>query len=108
MRTLTESERPLVQLLFELGGLSQPSAAMRVNSMQEDGMGSLAIAPVSRARHFGRVAAKCHFKDADGTLVEAVLHLDQHDLPFEIDLWKVNFAQLSRWPQREEIVAGLP
>lgn len=108
MRALTENERPLVQFLFDLAGLSQLSAEHPVEPMRDGGMGSLAIAPISELRKFGRAAAECHFQDADGTLVEAVLNLDKTGLPFEIDVWKVSFAPLIRWPKREQVVAGLP
>ena len=106
MRALLERERPLVGYLMELGGISLDLDAMQVEPMDDGGMGSLAIAPLKRL--FGSCAAECHFYDQDGVLVLATLNLDSFGLPFEIDVWKVDFSQTLRWPSRDELVAGQP
>ncbi len=107
MRSITEQERPLVEFLTTLAGLSVPVSSLKVQSMNDGGMGSLLIGPGLVSQKYGSTAGTCHFQDADGSLVEACLNLDQHGQAFEIDVWKVNFEQLLRWPQKREIVAGL-
>jgi len=67
--------------------------------MNDGGMGSLKImsSPTIDPR-FGSRASECWFNDSDGVLVTAVLNLDQEGRPFEIDVWKVDFSPLKRWP----------
>jgi hypothetical protein len=100
LRALHPHERPLVEALFELAGLPLP--AIGVEPLDDGGMGSLAFDPVGR-RHGGTVS-ECQFTDADGVLVHAALNLDEEGKPLEIDLWKVNFEPLLRWPERHELV----
>ena len=77
-----------------------------VQPMSDGGMGSLAFAPLGTGRRFGSSAAECHFRDSDEVLVSAALYLDEAGAPFELDIWKVDFAPLHRWPAREDLVAG--
>ena len=60
--------------------------------MSDGGMGSLAIAPFDRSRKFGSAPAECHFYDLDGIPVWVVLNLDQDGRPFEVDVWRLDFA----------------
>ncbi|MFC3685646.1 DUF6984 family protein [Hydrogenophaga luteola] len=106
MRELLERERPLVGYLFELAGLSVDLDALRVEPMQDGGMGSLAIAPLGRS--YGSSPSECHFYDSDGVVISAVLNLDKVDSPFEIDILKVDFSPTIRWPERADLGAGPP
>lgn len=72
--------------------------------MEDDGMGSLAIAPLGRS--FGSAIAECHFLDSGAALVSAVLNADGAGDPLEIDLWRVDFEPLVSWPGRAELRAG--
>jgi|SRR3954470_8917059 len=107
MRALLEHERPLVTFLFELAALPLPDPLL-VESMADGGMGSLSIAPSGAARRFGAVAAECHFHDSDGVPVLASLYLDEQAAPLEVDVWKVDFSPLARWPARSNLSAGSP
>lgn len=102
MRGLHPHERPLVDALFKAAGLARADDTVRVQPMQDGAMGSLAFAPLGRA--IGRAAAACEFLDADGTSVSAVLNLDSDGLPLELDVWKVSFAPLQRWPDASQLV----
>lgn len=106
MRSLLERERPLVGCLFELAGLSVDLDALRVEPMEDGGMGSVAIAPLGRSH--GSSPAECHFYDSDGVVVLATLNLDADGMPFEIDVWKASFDPIQRWPGRSELRAGPP
>lgn len=105
-RSLLDHERPLVAYLFELAGLPVDLDALQVAPMDDGGMGSLEFVPLSR--RFGSAAAECHFRDADGALVSAVLNLDPEGLPFEVDVWRFDYAPLVAWPDRADLHAGAP
>ena len=106
MRELLERERPLAGYLFELAGLSIDLDALRVEPMQDGGMGSLAIAPLGR--RYGSSASDCHFYDSDGIVVSATLNLDNAGALFEIDILKFDFSPTIKWPGRTDLRAGPP
>lgn len=106
MRELLKRERPLVGYLFELAGLPVDLDALRVESMQDGGMGSLAIAPLGRS--YGSSPAECHFYDSDGVIVSAALNLDRAAAPFEVDVLKVDSSPTISWPDRTDLRAGPP
>lgn len=106
MRELLEREHPLVGYLFELARLPVDLNALRVEPMQDGGMGSLAIAPLGRS--YGSSASECHFYDSDGVVVSANLNLDKAAIPFEIDVFKIDFSPTTRWPKRTDLRAGPP
>lgn len=98
MRPLTSDELPLVAFLFEQARISQNPDESLMQSMNDGGMGSLAFAPITKSRRFGRTAAECMFHDLDGVPVSAVLNLDQNGMTLDLDVFKANFCALVRWP----------
>lgn len=102
MRAFQAHERPLLETLFELAGLPPPDASLLVEPTDDGGMGSLAFAP--HGRRLGGTVSECQFTDADGVLVHAALNLDVDGRPLELDIWKVNFEPLVRWPARQHLV----
>ena len=106
MRALLEHERPLAEFLFELACISVDLDAMRVQSMDDGGMGSLRIAPFHAGRRFGSCPAQCHFYDVNGVPITASLNLDQTGAPFEMDVWRVDFKPMRTWPLRADLCAG--
>jgi hypothetical protein len=100
MRELTTDERRLIGHLVEKAALGVDWAALRVEEMNDGGMGSLRLyvrlPTASDRRRFGRRAADCWFVDADGVDVIASLYVDKDGALFELDMWKVNFAPLIR------------
>jgi Domain of unknown function (DUF6984) len=105
MRALLECELPLVTFLFELADLPLPKTLV-VQRMADGEMGSLAFGPIGTGRRYGSSPAECHFRDSDGVIVSASLNLDEQDAPYEVDVWKVDFSPLLRWPTRADLVAG--
>lgn len=96
-----------IRLLLFLANLARDALPadwteyLRVEEMDDGGMGSLKLSPqntTSINRSFGSVAASCQFVDDDGTRVVATLYLDQHGVPLELDMWKVDFSPLIRIP----------
>lgn len=98
VRPLSADELPLVSFLFGLARLVEKPESFMVGPLSDGGMGSLAFAPVTKTRRFGRMAAECRFHDRDGVLVTAALNLDQDGAPLELDVFKVDFSVLLRWP----------
>lgn len=103
MRAVLEHERPLLEYLLGKAGLAEDISQMRVSPMRDAGMGSLQFAAGTARPRFGKEVAACQFHDEDGVLVSATLNLDQHGRLFEMDVWKVDFSPLRRWPTADEI-----
>jgi hypothetical protein len=99
--TLAES-RLLGYLASKASGLQvEPGwiTDLMVQGMADGGMGSLRLeAGTSESRVFGARVAECRFVDDDGVEVIASLNVDKQGRPFELDIWKTNFAPLIRIP----------
>ncbi len=75
-----------------------------VEDMQDGGMGSLRFKAIDNLkRHVGNKISEAEFTDEDGVLVSAVLNLDEDGKLFELDLWKVDFTALKRYPRPKEV-----
>lgn len=98
--------RALVSYLVRIGapGFLPNLDSVMLEGMKDGRMGSHRFMNRKADRHFGRVAARCQFADADGVPVSAALILDQEGELFELEVWKVDFSPLRRWPT----VADLP
>lgn len=105
MRALRQRERPLVTAIFEAAGLKVPDD-LRVRDMSDGGMGSLLFQPGSSITTFG--VAELFFLDEDGVLVSASLNATSEGKPVELDLWKVDFSPLRRWPSKDQILSFPP
>ena len=105
LRKPTEEELRFIQFMIREGkGKISPrwSETLMVGPMDDGGMGSLLLYPngkIIAGRTFGRTLFEVEFKDADHVAVIASLNLDQHDELFELDIWKVNFDPLIRFPE---------
>ncbi len=104
MRKIAEREKSVILYLFNKAGLVCDLDLLTVEPMSDGGMGSLRITSNSIAEQRLRESvAECWFKDIDGVPVIASLNLDQNGQPFEVDVWKVDYSELQRWPQLNEI-----
>ncbi len=103
MRPISSSEKPIFEFLANAAGLSIDIDSLLVEPLDDGGMGSLAIAPRDDKRTFSTSVAGCEFSDADGVLVSAELYVDQENLPFELDVWKVNSSPLLTYPTLDQI-----
>jgi hypothetical protein len=71
-----------------------------VEEMQDGNMGSLKfVTSESGRRRFGEKIAETEFVDEDGVLVSATINLDDRGNLFELDIWKVDFSPLKRYPK---------
>ena len=103
MRAPLEHEKPLLEYLLEKAGLSQDVSQLLVSPMRDEGMGSLQFSSGTARARFGKQVSACQFEDDDGVLVSATLNLDQHGRLFELDVWKVDYSPLRRWPTVADI-----
>jgi hypothetical protein len=75
-----------------------------VEEMQDGNMGSLKfVTSESRPGRFGEKIAEAEFVDEDGVLVSATINLDDRGNLFELDLWKVDFSPLKRYPKAADL-----
>lgn len=103
MRILTDDERRLVEHLAHLAGITVEANLLLAEPMNDGGMGGLRFASATETPRLGAEAAAIAFEDEDGVLVHAALLLDQEGSLFELDMWKVDFATLLRWPSAADL-----
>lgn len=103
MRQLDPEERRIVVHLLHRAGRGDDLSDARVTEMNDGGMGSLRFAPIAEEQRFGAEIARIEVSDADGTPLSVSLNVDQHGRLFELDVWRVDFAPLQRWPSVREL-----
>ena len=75
-----------------------------VEDMQDGGMGSIRFLSMSQTRpRFGRAIAEAEYTDEDGALVSITVNVDGGGKLFELDVWKVDFSPLRRYPTPAEL-----
>jgi hypothetical protein len=77
-----------------------------VTEMDDDGMGSLLLVPTDAGptlRSMGAQVAEAEAKDSDGVPIVITINTDSHGRLFELDMWKVEFNPLVRWPEPADI-----
>lgn len=111
-RKLTEPEQRLITTMLadSSGGkaiLGQVSSA-RVVEMSDGGMGSLKFARTDYEEcRLGKTVSQAEFLDEDGVAVSVTINLDEDGRLYELDVWKVDFSPLKRWPRTEDIVVKM-
>jgi hypothetical protein len=103
MRHLHSHEVPLLKHLLGAARLEVDVDQLLVEPMADGGMGSLQLHPPRGDRRMGSEVASCEFTDSDGVAVSATLNLDEQERLFELDVWKVDFSQLNRWPTANDL-----
>ena len=107
-RPLREKELALIEKLLA-GSFCETKARAqldeaRVQDMPDGGMGSIRfVQGPPEERMFGTEIAEGLFHDTDGIPVSVGLNLDQFGDLFELDLWKVDFSPLIRYPEADEV-----
>lgn len=105
LRVPTSEEIAVIRTLLE----STPGAEKYIPSlthllvceMDDGGMGSRLLIPrgaTGYKRMLGSRIASAEFTDNDGVLVSVVINGDNNGLLYELDMWKVDFSPLRRWP----------
>jgi hypothetical protein len=62
-------------------------------------MGSLRFDSQNQERVLSQDIYREEFPDSDGVPIFVALSLDNYDELFELDIWKVDFSPLKRFPQ---------
>ena len=111
MRQLKAYELELIKTLlmidFKLAEVIIPTLNnVLVNEANDGGMGGLQfISSIADSdRIFGRVVSEAEFLDEDEVIVSVELSLDTNNQLFELDVWKVDYSPVSRWPDLSQIV----
>jgi hypothetical protein len=73
-----------------------------VVEMRDGGMGSIRFLNGSDRRRSHSIA-EAEYVDDDGVSVNIELNVDERDELFELDLWKVDFSPLRRYPNPEDL-----
>jgi hypothetical protein len=77
----------------------------KVQDMSDGGMGSIKFY-IGRPRselEYGEEIAEAAFQDADGVPVSLSLSIDKVGNLFELDVWKVDFSPLIRYPDEKDV-----
>ncbi len=77
-----------------------------VEDMDDGKMGSLKfISHITDSESsLGKTLAEAEFLDEDGVLVLIALNLDKHDQLFELDVWKVDYSSMTKYPDIGNVV----
>jgi hypothetical protein len=107
-RNLRKEEADLVAAMVrntpEAKELLSSLSARPVEEMNDGGMCSLRFrSTYNQRRRLGKKIAEAEFTDEDGTLVSAAVNLDENGELFELDIWKVDFSPLKRYPRPEAL-----
>lgn len=98
-RKLTDAEIAIVKKLCDESVLVD--LELQVVEVMPDGeMGSVKFVD---AEDFGAEIATAQFADADGVPVSVAINVDKAGRLFEIDMWKVDFSPLIRYPRPEDL-----
>jgi hypothetical protein len=104
-RLLREDEK---KLIIEL--IKQPQdneiapfdlSAQTVVELKDGGMGSLYFVDISRQkldRRMLKCVAELQFDDDDGVPILTSLNIDQDGKLFELDIWKVDYSPVIKYP----------
>ncbi|WP_425127984.1 DUF6984 family protein [Burkholderia gladioli] len=103
VRSLKDNERALLTALIAgrpraeelLGSL----ANVRVEEMNDGGMGGLRFCTSdARPRRLDVQLVEKEFIDSDGVPIMVAVNLDEYGELYELDIWKVDFSSLKRFP----------
>jgi len=108
-RELSEPEMRLMRAMLIGAGCNQAIleqlGSSRVVEMGDGGMGSLKFqSRGGKDPRLGETVSQAEFIDEDGVAVSATINLDQYGNLYELDVWKVDFSPLKRWPKPQELV----
>ncbi len=98
MRPIRENEKKLIRFLAG-PNLEIPELVV---DLKDGGMGSIKFDLTKKENRVNQIAAAV-FTDKDGVLVDIELTSDKAGNLFELDFWKVDFSELVRYPQIENL-----
>ena len=105
-RPLRREEFEVIQAMLQASS-DQPKpkidSSAFVSQMDDGGMGSIRFLypdpdPLEKAFN------EAQYTDTDGILVSLNLNVDKRGRLFELDIWKVDFSPLKRYPRPTDLV----
>lgn len=75
----------------------------RIRDLKDGQMGSIELAQSYPGRRMSKCIAEADYVDLDGVSVTITVNIDQQGKLFEIDIWKVDFSPLVRYPSPQTI-----
>ena len=96
LRTLLADHPSREQLLSDL-------ECAEVKDMMDGGMGSVKFSATSNERRMAGCIAEADYIDSDGVPVSIAVNVDEKGRLFEIDIWKVDFGALIKYPTPKTI-----
>ena len=104
MRLLRDNEKALLTALIR--GKSREEQLLKsleevvVEEMDDGGMGGLRFcgSDDEEPRCLGELLVEREFVDDDGVPIMVAIDLDDYGDLFELDIWKVDFSSLKRFP----------
>jgi hypothetical protein len=103
-RKLREEERDLISYLLRGDDRPRDLETALASDMSDGGMGSIRFCG-PKGRVLGRCVAEAQYLDVDGVLVSIVVNTDDRGELFELDMWKVDFSPLIRYPKPAALFA---
>ncbi len=112
MRYIREEEREVILKMLGMVPVDvRPTFKLQatVEDMDDGGMGSIRFPDEScLSRKMGRELVTCEYIDEDQIPVLMSINLDEAGQLFELDIWKVSYKPLIRYPRPEEIHIAPP
>jgi hypothetical protein len=103
-RLLRPEEAALIRALlagvYPAEAIERTLKDSRVANMQDGGMGSIRFLGSGA---FGKALVEAQYLDSDGVLVSITVNADKQGKLFELDLWKVDFSPLKRYPNPSDV-----
>lgn len=103
IRYLTEEERTLIKGLLEGNPNSETIVSklstLEVEDMSDGGMGSIRfVNKEKKQRSYGSTLTNTEVVDEDNIPISIAINLDTDGEIYELDIWKVDFSPLKRYP----------
>ena len=104
-RLLRDDERDVITIMLRTGGFNTLRARLDkayVVDLQDGGMGGIRfVSGGEQCRD--HAVAQARYVDDDGVSVSIELNVDGEGELFELDLWKVDFSRLKRFPRPQDL-----
>ncbi|MEM0939410.1 MAG: hypothetical protein AAGI25_06425 [Bacteroidota bacterium] len=101
MRRINSREKKLLTELIQISGKFYSIEEIEVSELKDDGMGSLYLGSsnLKDKRFFGKRVAEAEYLDNDKIPIIVSLNVDQFDDLFELDIWKVDYSKVNKYPE---------
>lgn len=107
-RKISSDELKTLEHLIEISRVKISddwAEGLTVREMNDGGMGSIILIPkgAKSNRKFGKQISEFQYKDVDGIDVLVSLNLDSEGMLYELDFWKMDYSELQKYPDLDNI-----